>query len=243
VAEALIDVHDLTYVYPDGTRALDGLSLHIEVGEAVGLVGPNGAGKSTFILHLNGILHGEGLIRIHGQELTTHHLREVRRMVGLVFQDADDQLFMPTVFDDVAFGPLNLGLAPDQVRARVADALRAVGCGGLEAKAPHHLSGGQKRAVAIATVLAMEPDILVMDEPSSNLDPRSRRKLIDLLASLDITKIIASHDLDLILDLCPRTVVIDTGRVVADGPTEALFDDEALLLAHGLERPLSRQRR
>jgi cobalt/nickel transport system ATP-binding protein len=243
MGQALIDVHDLTYVYPDGTKALDGLTLHIAVGESVGVVGPNGAGKSTFILHLNGFLQGQGLVRIHEKELTEHTLRDVRRMVGVVFQNSDDQLFMPTVFDDVAFGPLNLGLAEDEVAARVERALAAVGCQGLERKAPHHLSAGQKRAVAIATVLAMQPDILVMDEPSSDLDPRSRRKLIELLRSLDITKIIASHDLDLILDLCPRCVVLDAGRVAADGPTEALFGDDALLLAHGLERPLSRQNR
>ena len=243
MGQALIDVHDLTYVYPDGTKALDGLTLHIAVGESVGVVGPNGAGKSTFILHLNGFLQGQGLVRIHEKELTEHTLRDVRRMVGVVFQNSDDQLFMPTVFDDVAFGPLNLGLAEDEVAARVERALAAVGCQGLERKAPHHLSAGQKRAVAIATVLAMQPDILVMDEPTSDLDPRSRRKLIELLRSLDITKIIASHDLDLILDLCPRCVVLDAGRVAADGPTEALFGDDALLLAHGLERPLSRQNR
>jgi len=243
VADALIDVHDLTYVYPDGTKALDRLSLHIEVGESVGLVGPNGAGKSTFILHLNGTLRGDGAVRIHGTELDKHHLRDVRRMVGVVFQDPDDQLFMPTVFDDVAFGPLQLGLSEAEVRDRVASALATVGCGRLERKAPHHLSAGQKRAVAIATVLAMQPDILVMDEPSSNLDPRSRRRLIERLATLDITKVIATHDLDLILDLCPRTVVIDAGRIVADGPTEAIFADEPLLLAHGLERPLSLQAR
>ena len=243
MADALIDVHDLTYVYPDGTRALDRLSLHIEVGEAVGLVGPNGAGKSTFILHLNGTLRGEGLVRIHGVELDKHHIRDVRRMVGLVFQDPDDQLFMPTVFDDVAFGPLHLGLSEAEIRERVAASLAAVGCGGLEGKAPHHLSAGQKRAVAIATVLAMRPDILVMDEPSSNLDPRARRRLIERLASLEITKIIAGHDLDLILDLCPRTVVIDGGRIVADGPTAAIFEDEPLLLAHGLERPPSLRRK
>jgi len=241
VADALIDVHDLTYVYHDGTRALDGLSLHIKVGESVGLVGPNGAGKSTFILHLNGTLRGSGVVRIHGVELDKHHIRDVRRMVGLVFQDPDDQLFMPTVFDDVAFGLLHLGLSEAEVRARVAAALAVVGCEGLEHKAPHHLSAGQKRAAAIATVLAMRPDILVMDEPTSNLDPRSRRRLIERLATLDITKVIATHDLDMILDLCPRTVVMDAGRLVADGPTEAIFADEALLMAHGLERPLSRQ--
>lgn len=241
MAEALIDVHDLSYVYPDGTKALDGLSLHIKVGECVGLVGPNGAGKSTLILHLNGTLRGDGLVRIHGVEFDRHHVRDVRRMVGLVFQDPDDQLFMPTVADDVAFGPLHLGLSEGEVRARVAAALAAVGCGGLEHKAPHHLSAGQKRAVAIATVLAMQPDILVMDEPTSGLDPRSRRRLIEQLRALDITKVIASHDLDMILELCPRTVMLDAGRVVADGPTEALLADEPLLLAHGLERPLSRQ--
>ena len=243
MAEALIDVHDLTYVYHDGTKALDGLSLHINVGESVGLVGPNGAGKSTLILHLNGTLRGEGVVRIHGVELDKHHVRDVRRMVGLVFQDPDDQLFMPTVADDVAFGPLHLGLSEAEVKGRVASALAAVGCSGLEPKAPHHLSAGQKRGVAIATVLAMQPDILVMDEPTSNLDPRSRRRLIERLRSLDITKVIATHDLDLILELCPRTVMIDAGRLVADGATEAIFGDEALLLAHGLEKPLSRQGR
>jgi cobalt/nickel transport system ATP-binding protein len=242
MADALIDVHDLTYVYHDGTRALDRLSLHIAVGEAVGLVGPNGAGKSTLILHLNGTLRGQGTVRIHGVELDKHHLRDVRRMVGVVFQDPDDQLFMPTVFDDVAFGPLHLGLAEAEVRERVASALAAVGCGGLERKAPHHLSAGQKRAVAIATVLAMQPDILVMDEPTSNLDPRSRRRLIERLAALDITKVIATHDLDLILELCPRTVILDGGRVVADGSTDAIFADEPLLLAHGLELPPSQRK-
>ena len=238
MADALIDVHDLTYVYHDGTKALDRLCLHIAVGEAVGLVGPNGAGKSTLILHLNGTLRGEGIVRIHGVELDKHHIRDVRRMVGLVFQDPDDQLFMPTVAEDVGFGPLNLGLPPEAVAARVTEALARVGAEHLVDRPPYRLSGGEKRAVAIATVLAMEPSVLVMDEPSSGLDPRARRRLIGLLESFEHTRIVATHDLDLAADLCERTIVMGGGRVLADRPTAEVFRDDGLLAAGGLEQPL-----
>ena len=239
MAEALIDVHDLTFVYPDGTKALDGLSLHIEVGESVGLVGPNGAGKSTLILHLNGTLRGEGVVRIHGVELDKHHLRDVRRMVGLVFQDPDDMLFMPRVEDDVAFGPVTMGLAPEEVKARVREALAAVGLEGFEPRAPHHLSVGEKQRAALATVLAMRPQVLVLDEPSGSLDPRARRRLIELLKGLAGTILVAGHDLDLVLEVCPRTVLLYEGRVAADGPTPQVLTDRGLLESHGLELPIS----
>ncbi|MEW6487136.1 MAG: ABC transporter ATP-binding protein [Thermodesulfobacteriota bacterium] len=238
----IIEVEGLAYAYPDGTRALRGLSFRVVHGESVAVVGANGAGKSTLLLHLNGYLTPqEGRVRIGDFPLTRQTLGEVRKTVGMVFQDPDDQLFMPTVGDDVAFGPLNLGLPADEVEARVARSLERVGALALRERPPYHLSGGEKRAVAIATVLAMSPDILVMDEPSSNLDPGARRRLIRLLQSFEHTKIIATHDLDLVLELCRRTIVIRQGQVAADGPTTEIFRDDALLAACGLERPLSLQ--
>jgi len=238
----IVEVNDLRYTYPDGTEALKGVHFRITHGEAVAVVGANGAGKSTLLLHLNGYLTPQhGTVRIGDFPLTKQTLQDVRKTVGMVFQDPDDQLFMPTVGEDVAFGPLNLGLPPEEVESRVAGALERVGALGLRARPPYRLSGGEKRAVAIATVLAMSPDILVMDEPSSNLDPAARRRLIELLKTFRHTKIIATHDLDLVLDLCPRTIVFARGTIAADGPTAEIFDDEDLLRRSGLEKPLSLQ--
>lgn len=233
----IVEVVDLRYSYPDGTKALKGLSFRITHGESVAIVGANGAGKSTLLLHLNGYLTPQhGTVRIGDYPLTKETLQEIRRTVGMVFQDPDDQLFMPTVHEDVAFGPLNLGLPPQEVESRVKAALERVGASALHNRPPYHLSGGEKRAVAIATVLAMSPDILVMDEPSSNLDPAARRRLINLLKSFQHTKIIATHDLDMVMDLCPRTIVFHHGKIAADGPTEDIFRDEVLLEACGLEK-------
>ncbi|MDD5757760.1 MAG: ABC transporter ATP-binding protein [Desulfobulbaceae bacterium] len=233
----IVEVVDLRYSYPDSTKALKGLSFRITHGESVAIVGANGAGKSTLLLHLNGYLTPQhGTVRIGDYPLTKETLQEIRRTVGMVFQDPDDQLFMPTVHEDVAFGPLNLGLPADEVESRVKAALERVGASALHNRPPYHLSGGEKRAVAIATVLAMSPDILVMDEPSSNLDPAARRRLINLLKSFQHTKIIATHDLDMVMDLCTRTIVFHRGKIAADGPTEAIFRDEALLEACGLEK-------
>ena len=238
----IVETENLSYVYADGTEALSGLSFRIHHGEAVAIVGANGAGKSTLLLHLNGTLTpAEGLVRIGDYPLTSETLAEVRRTVGMIFQDPDDQLFMPTVAEDVAFGPLNLGLPPDLVEEKVVDALRQVDALHLRERPPFRLSGGEKRAVAIATVLAMSPDILVMDEPTTGLDPLGRRRLIELLHRFHHTKIIATHDLDLVLDLCPRTIVMHQGRIAADGPTAELFQDEKLLERCHLERPLSLQ--
>ncbi len=236
----IVEVRDLCFAYPDGTKALQGVSFRIEHGGSVALVGANGAGKSTLLLHLNGYLPTtQGEVRIGDAALTRETAVLVRRAVGMVFQDPDDQLFMPTVAEDVAFGPLNAGWPPDQVELRVATALDRVGMTHVRARPPYRLSAGEKRAVAIATVLAMEPDILVMDEPSSNLDPRARRRLIELLQSFTHTKIIATHDLEMVVEVCERVIVLDGGRVVADGPTCVILNDEPLLLAHGLERPHS----
>jgi len=236
---AATDVH---YTYPDGTTGLKGVSFRISHGESVAIVGENGAGKSTLLLHLNGYLSATtGEIRIGEYPITEKNLNTVRRTVGMVFQNPDDQLFMPTVFDDVAFGPLNLGLTQAEVEQQVAKALLTVGAGHLIKRPPYKLSLGEKRAVAIATVLAMSPDILVMDEPSSSLDPKSRTRLIALLKSFRHTKIIATHDLDMAMDLCERTIVMHQGQVTADGPTQIIFKDENLLHRSSLEKPLRMQ--
>jgi len=200
-------------------------------------VGPNGAGKSTLMLHLNGILHGRGDVEIAGMRLTRDNLPAVRAMVGLVFQNPDDQLFSPTVFEDVAFGPLHMGLPEDEVRARVDAALEAVRMSGYRERLSHHLSVGEKKRIAIATVLSMNPSLLVLDEPSAGLDPRARRTLINLLRDLPITMLVSTHDMKLVQELFPRTIVMDEGRVVADGLTQDILEDEALLMAHGLEKP------
>ena len=238
----IVAVENLEYRYPDGTPALNGLSFCIHHGEAVAVVGANGAGKSTLLQHLNGYLTpAQGTVRIGDFPLTRKTLQAVRRTVGMVFQNPDDQLFMPTVFDDVAFGPLNLGLPREDVEQRVREALRDVAALHLKDRPPHQLSGGEKRAVAIATVLAMQPDILVMDEPNTGLDPRSRRLLIAQLKQFRHTRIIATHDLDLVLEVCERTIVIHDGRVTADGATTELFADRELLERSHLEPPLRMQ--
>ncbi len=231
-------VEDLAFAYPDGHQALYGVDLRIERGERVALLGPNGAGKTTLVLHLNGILRaGRGRVAVAGLPVDKPSLPEIRRRVGLVFQDPDDQLFMPTVGEDVAFGPRNLGLPEDQVAARVAEALEQVGMAGFAARPPHHLSFGQRRRVAVATVLSMHPEILVLDEPSSNLDPAGRRELAEVLQELPVTLLLVTHDLPYALQLCPRSVVLDDGVVVADGPTRDLLSDTDLLAAHRLELP------
>jgi len=239
----IVELRDVFFNYPDGTETLRGISFRITHGESVGIVGANGAGKSTLLLQMNGYLRPSGgTITIGDLQLSRQSRKEIRKKVGLVFQNPDDQLFMPTVFDDVAFGPLNLGLEPGKVRERVDTALAIVGCLGLKDKPPHHLSSGQKSAVAIASVIAMQPDILVMDEPASSLDPRGRRQLIHLLRDFRHTKIIASHDLDFILDVCERCIVIKEGRVMADGRTGEILSDRTLLEANHLELPLSMQK-
>jgi cobalt/nickel transport system ATP-binding protein len=231
-----IEVEDLTFAYPDGHRAIADISLVIAPGEKVALVGPNGAGKSTLMLHLNGILKStSGRIRVCGMEVKDGNLGPVRAAVGLVFQDPEDQLFSPTVFDDVAFGPIYQGLPIAQVRERVNEALRAVRMEDYVERVSHHLSVGEKKRIAIATVLAMNPEILVLDEPSAGLDPRARRSLINLLRELPQTMLTATHDMRMVQELFTRTVVMDGGRVVADGPTEQILGDAELLEAHGLE--------
>ncbi len=239
----IVEFQDVHFSYPDGTNALNGLSFKIFHGESVGIVGANGAGKSTLLMHMNGyLLPARGRINVGDVRLDNQTRQEIRKKVGLVFQNPDDQLFMPTVYEDVAFGPLNLGVGPELVKESVDRALATVGCTALKDKPPHHLSSGQKSAVAIAAVIAMHPDILVMDEPAANLDPKSRRSLITLLNTFKHSKIIASHDLDLILDVCQRCIVIRDGIVVADGPSAEILSDKQLLEENNLELPLSHQR-
>ena len=238
----IIDIQDVHFRYPDGTRALNGVSLRIVHGESLGIVGANGAGKSTLLLLLSGtFLPSEGSISIGEICLTKKTVREIRKKVGFVFQDPDDQLFMPTVFEDVAFGPLHLGWALENVEKSALKALEQVNCLHLKDRPPHKLSVGQKRAVSLASVIAMDPDLLVLDEPSSNLDPRSRRQLIQLLKTFDHSKIIASHDLDMVLEVCERTIILGEGRIAADGRTQELLANEKLLKENGLEKPLSLQ--
>jgi cobalt/nickel transport system ATP-binding protein len=238
----LLEINELQYTYPDGTSALRGVSFHLTHGEAVGVIGANGAGKSTLLLHLNGCLRPQaGTVRIGGFPLNKKTLPQVRRTVGMIFQDPDDQLFMPLVYDDVAFGPLNLGLPTEEVDEVVMSALATVGASHLKDRPPYRLSGGEKRAVAIASVLSMSPSILVMDEPTSSLDPKTRRQVIELLKTFKHSLIIATHDLDLVLDLCPRTIVFKEGRVVFDGPTLGILQNDELLHSSSLEKPLCLQ--
>jgi cobalt/nickel transport system ATP-binding protein len=233
-----LEVHQLAFAYPDGNQALFGVDLTIDRGERVALLGPNGAGKTTLVMHLNGIHAAQhGSVTVGGLPVTKEHLREIRRRVGIVFQDPDDQLFMPTVREDVAFGPANLGMRGEELDARVRAALEAVGMEDFSDRAPHHLSFGQRRRVAVATVLAMEPEILVLDEPSSNLDPAGRRELADILRSLEITVLMVTHDLPYALELCPRAVVMNRGAIVGDGPTVGILSDGALMRANRLELP------
>lgn len=234
--DPIIELMGVSFAYPDGRVALRGVSLAVAPGEKVALVGPNGAGKSTLMLHLNGILRpASGMVRACGLDVKEGNLARVRGAVGLVFQDPDDQLFSPTVFDDVAFGPIYQGLSRGEVTARVESALAAVRMGEYAGRLSHHLSTGEKKRIAIATVVAMEPSILVLDEPSAGLDPRARRGLINLLRELPQAMLVATHDLRMVHDLLPRTVVMDGGEIVADGRTADILGDAALLAMHGLE--------
>jgi cobalt/nickel transport system ATP-binding protein len=245
-----LEARDLRFRYPDGVEALRGVSFAVGAGESVGLIGPNGAGKSTLLLHLNGLLpeshNGPSSIWVEGLPVSADNLPDIRRRVGLLFQDANDQLFCPTVFEDVAFGPRQLGLAEAEVACRVADALAQVGLAGFDARAPHHLSGGEKRRACLAGVLACQPSILVLDEPTSSLDPKGRRELKELLARITLpnpanpnplSMLIATHDLEMVVELCSRVIVLDKGVVAAEGPTHTLLSNEPLMLQHGLERP------
>ena len=239
-----LEVDRLEFSYPDGHRALCGVSFRLAPGDCVALLGPNGSGKSTLLLHLNGLLpetpgRGESPVRVQGEAITRARLARIRRQVGLLFQDPDDQLFCATVAEDVAFGPEQLGLPPAEVAGRVDRALAAVGLAGYGPRDTHHLSQGEKRRACLAGVLACEPSILVLDEPTSDLDPRGRREFKALLRGIPAAKLIATHDLELVVELCPRAIILDHGGVVADGPTLALLADEALMLEHGLERPHS----
>jgi cobalt/nickel transport system ATP-binding protein len=239
--DPIIHVRDLCYTYPQGPAALDGVSFDVTPGERLGLVGPNGAGKTSLFLCLAGVVVPRATaLRLGGLDL--HDAAQRKKLparVGIVFQNSDDQLFNATVFDDVAFGPLNLGLQPDEVRARVAEALAKVGLVGVEKRVPWHLSGGEKRRVAFAGVLAMRPEVLLLDEPSMYLDPRGRRELIGLLQALGGTQVIAAHDLELVLRTCGRVLLLDGGRLIADGPTRTVLADAGLMEAHGLEVPAS----
>ena len=238
----IVELKELRHIYPDGTVALDGISFTITHGESVGIIGANGAGKSTLLLHFNGSLAPTGgTIEIGHTPITKETLPEIRRTVGMVFQDPDDQLFMPTVFDDVAFGPFNLGLSAASVEERVTSALAKVDAGHLRDKPPYHLSGGEKKRVAIATVLSMEPSILIMDEPTAGLDPFARRQLMGLMKEFQHTKIFTSHDLDMVMELCGRVIVLGHGTVRADGTPAEIFADEKLLAACRLQKPLSMQ--
>jgi cobalt/nickel transport system ATP-binding protein len=238
----IIELQDVHYSYPDGTRALNGISFRIVHGESVGIVGANGAGKSTLLLRINGtLLPTQGSVSIGETILSKKTVKEIRKKIGFVFQDPDDQIFMPTVFEDVAFGPLHLGWTLENVEQSAIKALEQVNCLHLKDRPPHRLSLGQRRSISIASVISMDPDILIMDEPSSNLDPRSRRQLIQLLKKFDHSKMLASHDLDMVMQLCDRTIILNEGTVVADGKTLELFSNETLLEENGLEKPLSMQ--
>lgn len=237
MSEKAIEIRNLSYAYPDGQLGLAGIDLTICAGESVALIGPNGAGKSTLLLHLNGILRGSSTaVTVAGLPVVDRNLREIRKKVGMVFQDPEDQLFSLNVREDVAFGPVNMGCSEEEVRRRVRLALQKVGMQGYEKRSSHHLSIGEKKRVAIATVLSMDPEILALDEPTSSLDPRGKWALIDFLKGLEITKVVASHDLDLVRELCGRTVILDRGVVVADGKTEEVLGNQQLLVEHGLAR-------
>ncbi len=238
----VITVDQLGFAYPDRRVALRDVSFGVREGETVGLIGPNGAGKSTLLLHLNGLLglpRTRGRVEIDGLDVATPHLPEVRRRVGMLFQDPDDQLFSATVGEDVAFGPRQLGLSPAEITRRVSVALALVDLRGFEPRVPQHLSLGEKKRVCLAGVLACEPRVLLFDEPTANYDPRGRREFIALCRRLPATKLIASHDLEMILALCSRVLLLDEGRLISDGDAHAILGDEPLMLKHGLEKPHS----
>jgi cobalt/nickel transport system ATP-binding protein len=239
---ARVEISGVEFAYPDGRVALGGVDLVIEQGERLAMLGPNGAGKTTLALHLNGIHEPtSGSVRIGGVPVSPGTLSEIRRRVGLVFQDSNDQLFMPNVGEDVAFGPANLGFSGEELEQRVSSALSAVGGNELADRPSHHLSGGERRRAALATVLSMEPDVLVFDEPSSDLDGAGRRELVSTLAPLEMTQLVITHDLALALELCPRAVIMRDGRVVADGVTRDLLMDPELLAENRLELPFGFQ--
>jgi len=235
----VIEIKGLSYSYPDGVIALKNVNLDVFEDETIGLIGPNGAGKSTLLLHLNGILKGKGQIRILDLDVNEKNLKTIRSNVGMVFQDPDNQLFMPTIFEDVAFGPLNMGMSKTEVENAVRNALTKVDMLGSEKRLSHHLSFGEKKRISMATILSMNPEIIALDEPSSNLDPKHRRDLINFLKILKITKIIATHDLDMVLDICTKVVLIDKGMIIADGDTVTILNNKELLENHNLEVPLS----
>jgi cobalt/nickel transport system ATP-binding protein len=233
-----LEITGLTFAYPDGRQALNNVNLKVDKGERVALLGPNGAGKTTLVMHLNGILiSDQGIVKVAGIKVDKENLFEVRKRVGLVFQDPDDQLFMTTVRDDVAFGPLNIGIQGEELNKVVDYALDQVKMKEFADRPPHHLSFGQRRRVAVATVLAMKPDILVLDEPSSNLDPASRRELAEILLNLDVTIFMVTHDLPYALEICPRAAILNNGKIVADGNTRDLLGDEDLMESNRLELP------
>jgi cobalt/nickel transport system ATP-binding protein len=237
--EIAIDIIDLHYSYPDGNKALDGVNLKIFKNEKTAIVGPNGAGKSTLLMHLNGVKRGQGQIIIDSFILNDKNLREIRKKVGLVFQNPEDQLFCPTVFDDIAFGPLNMRYEKDEIIRRVKNALKFVELEGFEEKSPFHLSEGEKKRISLATVLALDPEILVFDEPTSNLDPSTRKHFIELLSRFERTIIVATHDLDFVLDFASRCIILNKGKIIADNKPEILLKDRETLLKNGLELPLS----
>jgi cobalt/nickel transport system ATP-binding protein len=232
-----IEIENFSFKYPDGTAALDNISLSIEHGEALALIGPNGAGKSTLLLAMAGFVNGSGKVLVDGLQINRKNLKKIRSLIGSCLEDPDDQLFMPTLFDDVAFGPLNMGLEAGEVKTRVADVLKTVGLADMADKAPHHLSAGQKRAAAIATVLAMSPKIITLDEPDGSLDPRNRNNLVKLLAGLSQTLIITTSNMDFAAAVADRDVLLDKGRIIADGPAEKIMSDSKLMTEHGLEVP------
>ncbi len=238
---AVLSIKGLAFAYPDGHQALFGVNLELQRGERVALLGPNGAGKTTLVMHLNGILHGGvGEVRVNNlivDPKNKQDIKEVRRRVGVVFQDPDDQLFMPTAWEDVAFGPKNLGLKGAELDAKVDAALAAVRMTEFASRPPHHLSFGQRRRIALASVLAMEPELIVLDEPSSNLDPASRRELADILRTLDLTVLMVTHDLPFAYEICPRSVILAGGVITADASTDEILSDENLMAANRLELP------
>ena len=232
-----VEIENLSYGYPDGTKALVGITLSIEHGEKIAIIGPNGAGKSTLLLAMSVFLKGTGTISIDGISASAKNAKKIRSVLGLVMQNPDEQLFMPTLFDDVAFGPMNMGLDEGEIKKRTAGALKTVGLEGMEQKPPHHLSGGQKRSAAIATILSMDPKIITMDEPEASLDPRTRNKLTELLKSFSQTLIIATCNMDFAAGLCERVVLMDEGRIIADGDARKIMSDTKLMKTHGLEVP------
>jgi cobalt/nickel transport system ATP-binding protein len=237
MANKIVEIRNLNFIYPDGIIALQNINLDVFEGESVGIIGPNGAGKSTLLLHLNGILRGKGQVKVLGFQVKEENLSRIRSKLGLVFQDPDNQLFMPTVFDDVAFGPINMALSKEDMEKSVNEALKEVDMLDSIHRPSHHLSFGEKKRVSIATVLSMNPQILALDEPSSNLDPKHRRNLINLLNELKLTKIIATHDLGLVYEVCSRVILMDKGKIITTGEVSNILQDKTLLEAHSLEVP------